>query len=155
MDEFVADETDRAAGEARQAGHGHGAIAFHDALDDFEAVGDLVGRVTPCAPLGGQRTARPTFNLKFLHDLAVLDDLDAVGRLLDDGARIAADERVAPDVLAAFHGLEQERLALAADFAVGRERRLKIREDAARDGNQVSLRRELQKFFQRWCVHII
>jgi hypothetical protein len=38
VDEFVADEADRAAGEARQARHRHRAIFFHHALDDFEAV---------------------------------------------------------------------------------------------------------------------
>jgi flagellar basal body rod protein FlgB len=56
-------------------------------------------------------------------------------------------------VLAAFHGLKQERLALSADFALSRERRLKIRQDAARDGNQVPLRRELQKFIKRRRIH--
>ena len=38
VDEFVADEADRAAGEARQARHGHRAVFFHHALDNFEAV---------------------------------------------------------------------------------------------------------------------
>ncbi len=50
VDEFVADEADRAAGEARQSRHGHRAIFFHHALDDFEAVADGGRGVTPCAP---------------------------------------------------------------------------------------------------------
>ena len=82
--------------------------------------------------------------------LAVLDHLDAVAGLLDDGARIAADERIAADVFAAFDRFEQERFARAADFAVGRERRFQIGQNAARDGNQVPLRRQFQKFIRRW-----
>jgi hypothetical protein len=51
-------------------------------------------------------------------------------------------------MFAAFHGLKQERFALAADFAIGRERRFDVGEDTARHGNQVALARELQKFVQ-------
>ena len=67
---------------------------------------------------------------------------------LDDRARIAADERVAAEMFAAFDGFEQKRFALAADFAVGRERRFNVGQQAARDGDQVALRGQFQKFFQ-------
>jgi len=69
--------------------------------------------------------------------------------LPDHRARVAAHEGVAPEMFAAFDRFEEERLALAADFAVGRERRFQIGENAARDGNEISLRRKLQKFIQR------
>ena len=78
---------------------------------------------------------------------------DVLAVLPDDRARIAADERVAPDVFAALDGFEEERFALPADFAVGRERRFQIGEDAARDGNEISLRGELQKFIKRRRIH--
>ena len=53
----------------------------------------------------------PTNQTAF-HHLSVFDDFDAVGGLFDDGARVAADERVAPDVFAALDGFKQERFAL-------------------------------------------
>lgn len=69
--------------------------------------------------------------------LAVRDDLNAVGGLLDDGARVAAHERIAPEVLAALDRLEQEGFPLPPDLLVGGQRRLEIREDAARDGDEI------------------
>ena len=55
-----------------------------------------------------------SYDLKTFHHFPVFDDLDAVAVLPDDGARIAADERVAPDVFAALDGFKQERFALPA-----------------------------------------
>ena len=98
VDELVADEAHRAAGEAREAGDVHGPVAREHALDDFEAVANaLVARL-----LAGRGDG------ELLDDLAVRDDLDAVGGLLDDGARVAADEGVAAQMLTTLDGLEQE-----------------------------------------------
>jgi hypothetical protein len=58
-------------------------------------------------------------------------------------------------MLAALDRLEQKRFARAADFAVGRERRFNVSEQAARDGNHVALRGELQKFIRRRRIHEI
>src|ERR1039458_5209494 len=132
---FVADEADGTAGEARQTRHAHRAIFFHHALDDFEAVLHVP------ADDGAFRNA------------AVLDHLDMLAVLPDDGARIAADERIAPDMFAALDGFKEKRFARAANFAVGRERRFQIGKDAARDGNEISLRRILQKFIQCRRIH--
>jgi len=63
--------------------------------------------------------------------------------------RTAVTESVryqAPEVFAAFDGFEQERFAGAPDFAIGRERRFNVRKQPARDGNEISLRGQLQKF---------
>ena len=103
VNEFVADEADRAAGEARQARHGHGAEFFHHALDHFEAVLHV-------AP-----------DHEAFRDAAVFEHLDVLAVLPDDRARIAADERVAPDMFAAFDGFEEEGFALRRGFC-GRRR---------------------------------
>ena len=103
VDEFVADEAQRAAGEARQARHGHRAIFFHHALDDFEAVLHVL------ADDGAFR------------DAAVFDHLDVLAVLPDDRARIAADERVAPEMFAALDGFKEKRFALRRGFC-GRPR---------------------------------
>ena len=92
---------------------------------------------------------------KCLGDFSVLQNLDAIFRLPDDGARIAADERVASQMFAALDRLEQKRFARAADFAIGRERRFNVGEQASRDGNHVALRGQLQKFIRRLRIHEI
>ncbi len=51
-------------------------------------------------------------------------------------------------MFAAFDGFKEERFTLAADFAIGRERRFDVGENARSHGNQVALTRELQKFVQ-------
>ena len=132
MDEFVADEADGAAGEAGQAGHGHGAVLLHQALDHFQAVLHVLAHNVA----GG--------------DAAVLDDLHVLAVLADDGAGIAANKGVAAKVLAALDGFEEERLAGAADFAVGGEGRFQVGQNASRNGNKISLRGELQEFIGRW-----
>ena len=109
VDEFVADETDRAAGEPGQTGQGHGTILFQQALDDFEAVPDTRGAVSG-------ELAR---DHKLLHDLAAFDDLDAIVELPNDRARVAADEGVTTQMLAAFDRFKQKRFALAANFPIG------------------------------------
>ena len=89
----------------------------------------------------------------WLEVLRRFPDLDVLAVLPDDRARVAADEGIAPDVLAAFHGLEEERFALAADLAVGRERRFQIGQNTARHGDQISLRREFLKFIKCRRIH--
>jgi hypothetical protein len=64
-----------------------------------------------------------------LDDLAVGDDLGAQPAALHPRARRQADERVAPEALAADDGLEQEALRLAAgQLEVQRQRRLEVGE---------------------------
>jgi hypothetical protein len=53
-------------------------------------------------------------------------------------------------MFAAFHGFEKKRFTLAANLAIGREWRFDIGKNAAGDGNQVALPRQLQKFIKRW-----
>ena len=141
MNEFVADETDRPAGEPRQAGHRDGAILLHHALDRRQAVAQA-GR--------GRRSAGPGFclNAEGLDDLAVLKHFDGLAHLPDDRARIAAHERVAPDMLAALDRLEQEGLARPTDLAIGRKRRFNVSQQPAGDGDQVALGGQLQKLFE-------
>ena len=87
MNEFVADEANRATGEPRQTGQRHGPVFFHHALDD-DRPSNRDSILHDPIPDGRSRpSAVKTFN-----DLAIFDDLDAVTGLPDDGARIAADE---------------------------------------------------------------
>ena len=67
--------------------------------------------------------------------------------------RPSHDELKTPDMFAALDGFKEKRFALPADFAIGGERRFQIGENAARDGNEISLRRKLQKFIQRRRIH--
>ena len=78
-------------------------------------------------------------------DLAVFNKFDAIAGLADDGARIAADKRIAPQMFAAFDGFEQKRFALPANFVIGGERRFKVGQNAARDRDEISLRGQFQK----------
>ncbi len=93
VNEFVADEAHGAASEAWQSRHSDGAEALQHALDDFESIAHAI-----LALLVGLRR-----DGELLDHFAVLDEFDALARLLDDRARIAADERVAPQMFAAFH----------------------------------------------------
>ncbi len=126
VNEFVADETDGAARETRQARHGHRPEALQNALDDLKTVAHAILALLVGFGRHGE----------LLDDFAVFDHFDAIARLLDDGARVASDERVAPEMFAAFDRFEKKRFALAANFFVGRKRRLKIGEKAARDRNR-------------------
>ena len=88
-----------------------------------------------------------------VHDLAILDHLDARAILTDDRPWIATDEGVTSEMFAALDGFKEERLALPANFAVGAEGRFKIREQLARDGDKIPLPGQLLKFFQRRRIH--
>ncbi len=95
-----------------------------------------------CGPIVKLSTTLP-FSIKF----------DPSAGLLDNGARIAADERIAADVFAALDRFTEKRFALAANLAVGRERRFHIGQDAARDRNQVALGGQLHKFSLSRIIH--
>src|SRR5476649_2539664 len=56
-------------------------------------------------------------------------------------------------MFAALDRLEQKRFARAVDFAISRERRFNVGEQAARDGDHVALRGQLQKFIRRRRIH--
>jgi hypothetical protein len=56
-------------------------------------------------------------------------------------------------VFAAFDRFAEEGLALTANFAVGRERRFQIGQNAARDRNQVALAGQFQEFILSWVIH--
>ena len=103
-----------------------------DALDHFEAVADTRGAVS-----GG-----PARDHKLLHDVAAFDDLDAIVGLPNDRARVAANEGVTTQMLAAFDRFKKKRFALAANFPIGRQGRFQVGQQTARDRNQVALRRE-------------
>ena len=102
----------------------------------FQPVPHRLGAVPPS----------PAWTVNCLDDLAVLDDSTRFRLLADDGAGIAAHERVTPNVLAALDRFEQERFALAANFAIGGERRFQIGQKPARDRDQVALAGQFQKF---------
>lgn len=82
--------------------------------------------------------------------VALFDDLHHVSGLANDGAGIATDEGVAAQMFTAFDGFEQEGFALAPNLLIRRERRFVISQNAAGDGNQVALFRQLQEFVARW-----
>ena len=135
MNKFVADESQRPAAEARQSRNGHRPKAPHDLLDHRQTVLDRLA------------------DGETLDHFPVLDHVHPPAGLLDDGARIAADKGVAANVLAALDRFAEEGLALAANLAVGRERRFQIGQDAARDRNQVALAGQLQEFILSWIMH--
>src|SRR5439155_21781213 len=74
---------------------------------------------------------------------------DGVAGLAADGARVAAEERVAAQMLAPFDRLEEKRFTPPTNFAIGRKGRLEIGEQAARHRHEVSLRRQLQELVSR------
>src|SRR5208282_5640829 len=143
MYKLVADETDRSAGEARQSGEGDGLEPPHDLFHDLQAVPDGFGAIDAGAGLDGELRG----------DFAVLDDLDAPALLSDDGAGIAADKGITANVFAAFDGFEKKGFALPANLAIGGERRFQIRQNPARNGDEIALTGPFQKFRLRWIVH--
>ena len=87
-------------------------------------------------------------------DHATSASLDGAVELSGYPAATSDVVALAGTVLATFDGLEEERFALPADFAIGRERRFDVGQNAAGDGNQVALSRQLQKFIQQWSDHV-
>ena len=143
VDELVADEPHGAAGETRQPGDRHGAIFLQHLLDQFEPVAHAL-------PAIGMRFAR---NRGLVHHPAILQHLNARADLADDRARIAPNERITAEMLASLDRFEKKRFALASDLAVGRQGGLEVGEQAARDGDEISLRSQLLKFFERRRIH--
>jgi hypothetical protein len=135
MNKFVADKPQRPAAETRQPRHGHRPVAPHDFFHHLQPVLD-----------------RLADNEAFQH-LAIFEQVHPRAGLLDDGAGVAADERVTANMFAALNRFAQKRLAPAANLAVGRERRLQIRQNAARDRNQVALAGQLQEFRLSRIMH--
>ena len=133
VNELVTDEANRAAGEPGQTGQGHASELFQQAFDDFEAVLDRRDALSG----GGARDQH------VLHDASTFNDFDAIVELPNDCARVAADEGVTSQMLAALDRFEKKRFALAANFPIGRQGRFQVSQQTARDRNQVALRREL------------
>ena len=79
--------------------------------------------------------------------------MHAVARLPDNRARIAPHERIAAEMLAPLHGLEEKGFVVSPQFLVGGEGRFKISEDAARNRNQIPLRGQRHKIFQSRRIH--
>jgi hypothetical protein len=83
-------------------------------------------------------------------------ELDNPGVILDSGVAFAhaqahvgrqADERIAPEPLAADHGFEQERIALASQLEMERQRGVEVRKRLEHERNAVvALRREGAEF---------
>src|ERR1043166_600072 len=135
VNKFVTNETDGAAGKSRQTRNRDGAVAAHDLFDDLESVAHRPRR---------RRSSRSRHD-KFFPHFAVLDNLDGVASLFDQGAWIAADKRIAADVFASLDGLEQKRFTLSANFLIGGKRRFEVGQDGARDRDQVAPLRQSGK----------
>jgi hypothetical protein len=58
-------------------------------------------------------------------------------QLSDHCARVAADERISTEVLAAFDGFEKKCFSWSANFAIGGERSFDIREQAPGYGDKI------------------
>jgi len=127
----VADEADGAAGEARQPGHERRAELRHHPPqhrnERLAGLGRHAGPVDHRAP-----AARPQ------HE-----------------ERVLAEERIARDLLAAFHALEQERVVgMLGDLQEGRDRRQQIRHDLLDDRHERAAPRQLHEFFVTCLFHV-
>ena len=142
MYKFVADETDRPAGKARQSGQSDGLESPHDLLDHSQPVADGPGAIGAGAGLDSE----------LFGDFAVLDDINVLALLADDGAGIAAHEGITANVFAAFDGFEKKGFALPANLAIGGERSFQIRQNPARDRDEIALSGQIQKFRLRWII---
>ncbi len=144
VNEFVADETDGAAGETGQAGRRDTARYFFITRSTTSRPSLTSGRLA-----GGVAARRQTRQLSTTLPFSMISTRSA--GLPDDRARIAADKGVAADVFAAFDGFEQERFARAADFAVGRKRGFNVRQQAAGDRDKVALARPASESHPEWA----
>ena len=136
MNKFVPHKSHRAAGKPRQPRQIHRAIAAQNALHHLQPVAHVMLARFATHRVGGRHLTA----LHHLHLIAILPN---------DPARIAADKRVPAQVLAALHALTQKRLAARPNFAIGRKRRLEVRQNLAVDRNQISFLRVLQKCLAR------
>ena len=70
--------------------------------------------------------------------------------------RILAEERVASDVLAAFHALEQERVVgVLGDLQKRRDRRQQVRHDLAPHRHERAAPRQLHELVERRLLHVL
>ena len=79
MDEFVADETNRSACEARERWDRHRSIAPQDLLNHLQPIPDCRFRYSS---FGGDRIA--------LHNFTILNDVHLIPDLANDRAGVAA-----------------------------------------------------------------
>lgn len=141
VDELVADEAHRPAGEAGHAGDGDGNEPREHRLDHGKAVADdlLAGRTRMRGdPVG---VDHPT----------LFDDFHPVGGLADHRPRPAAHERVPAQVLAALDRLEEERFALTPQLLVGGQGGFEVREQAAGDRDAIAPAGQRRELFGSAC----
>src|SRR5256886_12016371 len=74
-------------------------------------------------------------------------------RLPDNRARITADKGIAAQMFAALDRFEEERLRLAANFAIGRKGCFNVGDQPACDRDEVALCGQLQEFRKSGGVH--
>ncbi len=116
----VADHADRAADERRQFGGGDVGVPGQQLLQNVQRVA--------LAGLQGQRL-----------DLRAFRDRGRVALGAEDQERVAAQERVAGQALAALDAFQQERVGPPArDLAEGGHGRLHVRQHFAPDGDEVA-----------------
>jgi hypothetical protein len=147
MDELVPDKPDRPTREARQSGHGDGVIPLHHPFDRHQSV-------RQASPGRGRASRGSRLNLERLDHLPVFDQLHVAPNLPDNRTRVAAHERIAPQMFAALDRLEQERLARPAYFAIGRERGLDISQQLAGNRDEVALGSQFEELFECGGVHV-
>src|SRR5437868_4539020 len=105
MNEFIANETHRAAGESRKPGNGNGAKFVQRMFDHVETVENRL----MAGSSSGRLRSPPALNRVDLRHLPVFEHFDAIAFLTNNRPRVATHERVAPKMFPAFHRFEQER----------------------------------------------
>ena len=127
----VAEVADRPAGEARQLGHERRLVVRH------------------------QRPQRvDERRLAVRHLAGPLDRRRAAGRAQDQ-ERVLAEERVAADVLAPFHALEQERVVrIFRDLQERRHRRKQVGHDLLADRDERAAPGQFRELLKRGDCHL-
>ena len=123
-DGVVAEIAGEPAAKARQTRTWRGAVAAHELADERQRIAVVV-----------------------LDDRAAVVDLDRGAARADAHLRRQADERIAPEPLAADHGFEEEGVRRVRELHVQRQRRIEVGERLEDERNAVvSLRGERAKF---------
>ena len=138
MNKFVPHKPHRTAGKPRQPRQIHGAIPAQHTLHHLQPVAHMMLARLATHRVGGRH-------------LAVFHNLHLITVLPYNPARIAADKRVPAQVFTALDALAQERLAARTNFAVGRQRRLEVRQNLAVHRDQIPLLCVFQKRLARGC----
>ena len=124
MDDVVGEVSNRAAGKRRQAGHNRGVMLAQQLLGDFNWISLAALRFLPANDCGFAPT----------------------GMELQIGVR--SEKRVSSNLLASFHGLEQEGIPLSAcNRKEGRNRCHQVRHDGLDHGHECGLPGKHRKFF--------